>query len=321
VIAICAVRTGCGKSQVARYLSRLLRERGLRVAILRHPMPYGVLERQAVQRFATLADLAAADCTVEEREEYEPHIAAGNIVFAGVDYARIAAAASAEADIILWDGGNNDLPFLRPDLMIVLVDPLRPGHEATHHPGEAALRMADVIVVAKTNSASSTDIASTIKGAQRINPVAQLVRGASLVTLDDVSAVTGKRVLVIEDGPTLTHGGMAYGAGYVAASDAGVTTFVDPRESAVGEIADVYERYPHIGPVLPAVGYSTAQLQALEATIAASDAEVVIVATPCDLAALIDIRKPVVRARYDYAETGEPSLHAVVSAFLDRTEG
>jgi predicted GTPase len=320
VIAICAVRTGCGKSQVARYLSHLLRERGLRVAILRHPMPYGVLERQAVQRFATLADLAAADCTVEEREEYEPHIAAGNVVFAGVDYARIAAAASAEADIILWDGGNNDLPFLRPDLMIVLVDPLRPGHEATHHPGEAALRMADVIVVAKTNSASSADIASTIKGAQRINPAAQLVRGASLVTLDDVSAVTGKRVLVIEDGPTLTHGGMAYGAGYVAAVDAGAAAFVDPRASAAGEIADVYEIYPHIGPVLPAVGYSTAQLQALEATIDASAAEVVVVATPCDLAALIDIRKRVVRARYEYAEAGEPSLRAVVDKFLDRTD-
>ncbi len=320
VIAICAVRTGCGKSQVARYLSRLLRERGLRVAILRHPMPYGVLERQAVQRFATLADLAAADCTVEEREEYEPHIAAGNLVFAGVDYARIAAAASTESDIILWDGGNNDLPFLRPDLMIVLVDPLRPGHEATHHPGEAALRMADVIVVAKTNSASSADIALTIKGARRISPTAQLVRGASLVTLDEPAAVAGKRVLVIEDGPTLTHGGMAYGAGYVAASDAGAAAFVDPRESVVGDIAGVFERYPHIGPVLPAVGYSATQLQALETTINTSDAEVVIVATPCDLAALIDIRKPVVRARYEYAETGEPSLGAVVDDFLGRAD-
>lgn len=319
VIAICAVRTGCGKSQTARYLSRLLRERGLRVAILRHPMPYGVLERQAVQRFATLADLAAADCTVEEREEYEPHIAAGNVVFAGVDYARIVAAASAEADVILWDGGNNDLPFLRPDLMIVLVDPLRPGHETTHHPGETVLRMADVILVAKTNSASSADIARTIEGAHRVNPTAQLVRGASLVTLDDASAVAGKRVLVIEDGPTLTHGGMAYGAGYVAASDAGAAAFVDPRAAAVGEIARVYETYPHIGPVLPAVGYNVTQLQALEATIDASDAETVVIATPCDLAALINIRKPVVRARYDYAETGEPSLRAVVGEFLGRT--
>jgi predicted GTPase len=319
VIAICAVRTGCGKSQTARYLSRLLRARGLRVAILRHPMPYGVLERQAVQRFATLADLTAADCTVEEREEYEPHIAAGNVVFAGVDYARIAAGASAEADIILWDGGNNDLPFLRPDLMVVLVDPLRPGHEATHHPGEAVLRMADVIVVAKTNSAASADIARTIEGARRVNRAAQLVRGASLVTLDDPAMVTGKRVLVIEDGPTLTHGGMAYGAGYVAATEAGAAAIIDPRMSAAGEIARVFAAYPHIGPVLPAVGYSAAQLQALEATIAASDAETVVIATPCDLAALVDIRKLVVRARYEYAETGEPSLGAAVDEFLCRT--
>jgi predicted GTPase len=321
VIAVCAVRTGCGKSQTARYVSRRMRDRGLRVAVLRHPMPYGVLGRQAVQRFATFADLDAADCTVEEREEYEPHIAAGNLVFAGVDYARIIAAASAEADVILWDGGNNDLPFVRPDLMIVLVDPLRPGHEATHHPGEAALRMADVILVAKTNSASSADIARTIDGARRINPAAHLVRGASIVTLDDPAAVTGKRVLVIEDGPTLTHGGMAYGAGYVAAIDAGAAEFVDPRAAAVGEIARLFETYPHIGPVLPAVGYSPAQLHALEATIAAADAEIVIVATPCDLAALIDIQKPVVRARYEYAETGEPLLGAAIDDFLDRMDG
>jgi predicted GTPase len=318
VIAICAVRTGCGKSQTARYLSRLLRERGRRVAILRHPMPYGMLGRQAVQRFATLTDLAAADCTVEEREEYEPHIAAGNLVFAGIDYARIVAAASAEADIILWDGGNNDLPFLRPDMMIVLVDPLRPGHEATHHPGEAALRMADVIVVAKTNSASSDDIAHTIAGAQRINPSAPVVRGKSLVTLDDPRAVLGKKVLAIEDGPTLTHGGMSYGAGYVAARAAGAAGFTDVRSVAVGEIAQLFETYPHIGPVLPALGYSAAQLRALEATIAATDADVVVIATPCDLTALIDIRKPVVRARYEYSETGEPSLASLIDSFLCR---
>jgi len=220
VIGVCAVRTGCGKSQTARYLSRLLRDRGLRAAVLRHPMPYGVLERQAVQRFATLADLTAGDCTVEEREEYEPHIAAGNVVFAGVDYARIAAAAAAEADVILWDGGNNDLPFLRPDLLIVLVDPLRPGHETTHHPGETALRMADVILISKTNAASDADIARTVDGARAVNPTAHLVRGGSRVTLDDPAAVSGRRVLVIEDGPTLTHGGMGYGAGYVAAVEA-----------------------------------------------------------------------------------------------------
>ncbi|MDH3667690.1 MAG: cyclic 2,3-diphosphoglycerate synthase [Paracoccaceae bacterium] len=318
VIAICAVRTGCGKSQTARHLSRHLRARGRTVAILRHPMPYGVLERQAVQRFATLDDLAAADCTVEEREEYEPHIAAGNVVFAGIDYARIAEAAATEADIILWDGGNNDLPFLRPDLMIVLVDPLRPGHEATHHPGEAALRVADAILIAKCNAAASADIARTAEGARAVNPAAPVIRGASVVTLDNPSVVAGKRVLVVEDGPTLTHGGMAYGAGYVAATEAGAVGFADPRTSEVAETARVFELYPHIGPVLPAVGYSPAQLKALEMTIDGVDADAVVIATPCDLAALIDIRKPVVRARYEYEALGEPSLTGLVDGFLAR---
>ncbi len=320
VIAVCAVRTGCGKSQTARYISRLVRERGLRAAVMRHPMPYGVLERQAVQRLASLDDLAAANCTVEEREEYEPHIAAGNVVFAGVDYARIAEAAAAEADVILWDGGNNDLPFLRPDFLIVLVDPLRPGHEATHHPGEAALRLADLILVAKTNSATEADIERTIAGARRINPTAPVLRGASVVTLDDPQAVRGRRTLVIEDGPTLTHGGMAYGAGTVAVCAVRDTVLVDPRESAVGEIADVFRQYPHIGPVLPAIGYSKSQLEALEATIAGSGAEVVVSATPCDIAALIRIDRPVVRARYEFAEAGEPSIAEAIAGFLDRLE-
>ena len=318
VIAICAVRTGCGKSQIARYLSRHLRAQGRKVAILRHPMPYGVLARQAVQRFATLDDLAAADCTVEEREEYEPHIAAGNVVFAGVDYARIVEAAAAEADIILWDGGNNDLPFLRPDLMIVLVDPLRPGQEATHHPGEAALRMADAIVITKCNAAASADIARTAEGARAVNPAAPIIRGASVVTLDEPSMVAGKHVLVVEDGPTLTHGGMAYGAGYVAAAEAGADGFADPRSSGVAETAQMFKLYPYIGPVLPAVGYSPAQLKALEATIAGVDADAVVIATPCDLAALIDIRKPVVRARYEYEALGEPSLTVMVDGFFSR---
>jgi predicted GTPase len=316
VIAVCAVRTGCGKSQTARYLSRLVRARGRRAALMRHPMPYGALERQAVQRFATLADLAAADCTVEEREEYEPHIAAGNVVFAGVDYARITQAAAAEADLIIWDGGNNDLPFLAPDLLIVLVDPLRPGHEATHHPGEAVLRMADVILVAKTNSAAGADIARTIEGARRINPRAEMVLGASEVTLDDAAAVAGRRVLVIEDGPTLTHGGMAWGAGYVAAREAGAGGFVDPRASAPPGLLRMFEAYPHIGTVLPAVGYSPEQLRALEQTIAGSAAEVVVSATPCDLAGLIRIGKPVVRARYEFAEAGTPTLETVLDRFL-----
>lgn len=320
VIAVCAVRTGCGKSQTARYISRLVRDHGLRAAVMRHPMPYGALERQAVQRLASADDLAAADCTVEEREEYEPHIAAGNVVFAGVDYARITEAAAAEADLIIWDGGNNDLPFLRPDLLIVLVDPLRAGHEATHHPGEAALRMADLVLVAKTNTASKGNIDRTIEGARKINPSASVIRGASVVTLAHPDRVTGRRVLVIEDGPTLTHGGMAYGAGAVAARAAKAAELVDPRVGAVGEIADTFRQYPHIGAVLPAIGYSESQLTALEATIAASSADVVVSATPCDLTALIRIEKPVVRASYEFADTVEPSMGGAVGYFLDRLD-
>ena len=318
VIAVCAVRTGCGKSQVARHLSGHLRGRGRRVAVLRHPMPYGALERQAVQRFATIEDLLVADCTVEEREEYEPHIAAGNLVFAGVDYVRIVEAASAEADLIIWDGGNNDLPFLRPDMMIALVDPLRPGHEATHHPGEAVLGLADTILVAKTNSASTEDIARTIDGARRINTSAALVRGGSALSIDRPELVVGKRVLVIEDGPTLTHGGMAYGAGYVASAEAGAAHFVDPRDSAVGEIAHVFDLYRHLGPVLPAVGYNPVQLEALRQTIAGADADAVVIATPCNLAELIAIDRPVVRVRYEYADAGAPTITDLVDAFLDR---
>jgi predicted GTPase len=316
VIATSAVRTGCGKSQTTRWLSRLLKERGLRVAVMRHPMPYGDLERQAVQRFATRADLDAAHCTVEEREEYEPHLAIGNVVYAGVDYARIVARAQAEAQVILWDGGNNDFPFLRPDLHLVLVDPLRPGHETTHHPGEAVLRMADVVVVAKVNSASETDVLRVTETARRINPRAIIVRGASLVQLDDPQRVRGKRVLVVEDGPTVTHGGMPHGAGFVAATQAQAAQIVDPRTTAVGEIAAIYATYPHIGPVLPAVGYSAHQLEALRHTINAADAEVVVAATPCDLAALIELNKPVVRVRYEFAEVGEPRLSDIVESFI-----
>jgi predicted GTPase len=318
VIAICAVRTGCGKSQTARWLSRLLKQHGLRVAVIRHPMPYGDLERQAVQRFATPDDLAAAHCTVEEREEYEPHLALGNLVYAGVDYAEIVARAAAEADVILWDGGNNDFPFVRPDLHIVLVDPLRPGHETSHHPGEAVLRMADIVLVAKVNSASDADVQRVGETAHQINPTASLVRGASLVQLDDPEAVRARRVLVVEDGPSITHGGMPYGAGYVAATQAQAAEIVDPRSVAAQPIAAIYAKYPHIGPVLPAVGYHAAQLQALEQTINSARADVVVSATPCDLAALIDIDKPVVRARYEFAEVGEPSLGSLVEAFLQQ---
>lgn len=318
VIAVCAVRTGVGKSQVTRWLARRLKERGLRPAVLRHPMPYGDLEQQAVQRFASAADLDAAKCTLEEREEYEPHIAAGGIVYAGVDYAAILARAEGEADIVLWDGGNNDFPFVRPDLMIVLVDPLRAGHETTHHPGEAVLRMADIVVVAKSNSAAEADIRRVTESARVLAPAARLVRGQSVVTLDDAAAIDGKRVIVVDDGPTLTHGGMAYGAGYIAAVRAGAGEIVDPRSSAVGEIAQVLRTCTHIGKVLPAMGYSAGQLDDLAATINASNAQVVVAGTPTDLAHLLRLDKPLVRARYEYAEGQEPGLGALVDDFLGR---
>jgi predicted GTPase len=316
VIAVCAVRTGCGKSQTTRWLSRQLKKYGLKVAVIRHPMPYGDLERQAVQRFETKADLDTAECTVEEREEYEPHLLLGNVVYAGVNYREIVARAETEADVILWDGGNNDFPFIRPDLHIVMVDPLRPGHETTHHPGEAVLRMADVILVAKVNSASDANIQQVTETAHRINPTATIVRGASPVSLDNPDGVRGKRVLVVEDGPTITHGGMSYGAGYVAAIEAQAGEIVDPRSSAVEEITKVYAKYPHIGSVLPAVGYHPSQLHALRNTINAAEADVVVSATPCDLQSLVEINKPVVRARYEFAEAGTPGLGNLLEKFL-----
>ena len=316
VIACCAVRTGCGKSQTTRWLSKLLKEHGLTVAVIRHPMPYGELEQQSVQRFSSGNDLDDANCTIEEREEYEPHLALGNIVYAGIDYAEIVARAEIEADIILWDGGNNDFSFVRPDLHIVLVDPLRPNNETTHHPGEAVLRMADIILIAKVNSASDADIQSVTEIAHGINPDAPIVRGASPVQLDDPELVRGKRVLVVEDGPTITHGDMPYGAGFVAATQAQAAEIIDPRSFAVDEIAEVYRKYRHIGTVLPAVGYHRTQLQALSETINDADADVVVSATPCDLAALIEINKPVVRARYEFAEVGTPGLGALVESFV-----
>ena len=319
VIATSAVRTGCGKSQTTRWLSRLLNRHGLKAAVIRHPMPYGDLASQAVQRFACRADLDAARCTIEEREEYEPHLVAGNVVYAGVDYAQIVRRAEQESDVILWDGGNNDFPFLNPDLHIVLVDPLRPGNEDSHHPGEAVLRMADVIVVAKVNSASDSNVQQVTEAARAINAAAPIVRAKSPVIADNPDLIRGRRVLVVEDGPSVTHGGMPYGAGYVAAAAAQAAEIVDPRVQAVDEIADVYAKYPHIGAVLPAVGYHPSQLEALQATINAVSADVVVVATPCDLSALLSIDKPVVRVRYEFAEAGEPGLGSLVEHFLLRT--
>jgi predicted GTPase len=318
VIAVSAVRTGCGKSQTTRWLSKLLREKGLRVAVIRHPMPYGDLEKQIVQRFATKGDLDVAECTIEEREEYEPHLAVGNIVYAGVDYGLIVQKAEQEADIILWDGGNNDFPFIQPDLHLVLVDPLRPGHETTHHPGEVVLRMADIVVIAKVDSAADADIQRVSDTVKKVNPQAVIVRGASPIQLDNPEAVCHRRVLVVEDGPTTTHGGMSYGAGYVAAIRAHAAAIVDPRASAAPEIAEVYARYPHIGPVLPAMGYFPAQLKALEDTINNAEADVVVAATPSDLSSLMTLNKPVVRAHYEFAERGEPKLSAEIEQFLAR---
>jgi len=318
VIAVCAVRTGCGKSQVARWIAARLRARGLRVGVLRHPMPYGDLARQAVQRFASRADLDAAGCTIEEREEYEPHIAAGGVVHAGVDYAAILAQAEAESDVLLWDGGNNDFPFLRPDLLITLVDPLRPGHEAAYHPGEAVLRMADIVLVAKANAAPEADVARLAAAARRLNPAARVLRGHSRVTLDDPAAVRGRRVLVVEDGPTLTHGGMATGAGFAAAMAAGAAVIVDPRLSARPAMAAVFAAHPHLGPVLPAMGYGAEQRAALTETIRRAEADTVVWGTPADVAALPDLGKRVVRARYAYEEAETPGLGDAVDGFLAR---
>jgi predicted GTPase len=318
VIGITAVRTGCGKSPVSRYVAGLLRERGLRVGVLRHPMPYGDLARQAVQRFASFDDLTAAECTIEEREEYEPYIAANAVIYAGVDYAEILAAASAEADIILWDGGNNDFPFIHPDLHIVLADALRPGDETRYHPGETVLRMADHVLINKVEGAAPNAVDSIEQAIVVANPRAGILHGNLEVTLDDPAALKGRRVLVVEDGPTITHGGMAYGAGFVAAKRAGAEEIIDPRSWAAPEIAKTFAHYPHIGAVLPAVGYYPTQLAGLAETIAACRADIVVVATPIRLEALIDIASPVVHASYVFSECERPGLAGVISNFCAR---
>jgi len=316
VIAVSAVRTGCGKSQTARWIALRLRQRGIAVAAVRHPMPYGDLARQRLQRFARREDLDAASCTLEEREEYEPYLEAGCTVFAGVDYAAILAAAEGEAEILLWDGGNNDFPFFEPDLHIVLVDALRPDQVDTHHPGEAVARMADVVVVNKVDTASSADVQRAQEEIRRVNPTATIVRAASPVVLDAPERVRGRRALVVDDGPTLTHGGMAYGAGFTAAVAAGAAEIVDPRSTAAPLIREVYERYPHLGRVLPATGYGPAQLEALRRTIDASDADVVVSGSPIDLARAASLAKEVVRARYGFAEAEADGLGRHIDAFL-----
>jgi predicted GTPase len=316
VAAVSAVRTGCGKSPIARWLAGRLRAAGRRVAVVRHPMPYSDLERQRVQRFATRGDLDAAGCTIEEREEYEPHLAAGTVVFAGVDYAEVVARAGAESDVLVWDGGNNDFPFVRPDFHVVVADALRPDDAAGYHPGEAVLRMADVVVISKVNTASGEQVVRAVAAVTRVNPRAPIVRAALAVQLDAPELVRGRRVLIVEDGPTITHGSMPYGAGFIAASAAGAAAIVDPRPGAAGELASVFARYPHIGPVLPAVGYGPGQLAALRATIERSDAELVVAATPVDLAPLLALRRPVVRARYELQDAGQPTLADFVDRWL-----
>src|SRR5437016_11190558 len=311
VVAVCAVRTGSGKSQTTRHIAALLRESGKRVAVLRHPMPYGDLTAQAVQRFERYEDLDAADATIEEREEYEPHLAEGNLVFAGIDYERILRAAEREADVILWDGGNNDTPFIEPDLHIVVVDPHRPGHELRYHPGETNLRMADVCVVNKVDSAPQEGVEAVLASIRAANPLAHVIRAASPFTVEENGVkIAGQRVLAVEDGPTLTHGEMTYGAAVLAAREHGAASLVDPRPFAGGSIAQTFEDYPNVGTLLPAMGYGRKQMEDLRETIARSDAELVLIGTPIDLRRLIELDKPALRVSYRLQGLHEPGLAA-----------
>jgi predicted GTPase len=317
-LAVCAVRTGSGKSGVARHLARALREQGRRVGVIRHPMPYGHLEKQVLQRFRTIDDLAKHECTIEEMEEYEPHLRTGSAVFAGADYAKILGAAEDESDVILWDGGNNDNPFYTPDVLVTLLDPLRAGDELTYFPSMWNLENADVLVIAKTDQATEDQIRAVKASAEKHNPTATVIMGASPYTLDDPDAVRGKKVLVIEDGPTTTHGGMGYGAGLLAAKAGGAAEIVDPRPWASGEIAEAFEHYPHLEEVLPALGYGDQQLADLTETIRKVPADVVVVGTPIDLRRVITIDQPAVNATYGYADAGEVALADTVLGLLPR---
>jgi predicted GTPase len=308
VVSVCAVRTGAGKSQTTRRVSLILREMGYKVAAIRHPMPYGNLVAQEVQRYADYDDLDEYECTIEEREEYEPHIDNGVIVYAGVDYEKIVRQAEQEVDIVLWDGGNNDFPFYVPDLQIVVADPHRPGHESRYYPGETNALMADIFVINKVDTADPDNVIQLRENLRQLNPDAIQIEAASPLFVDDPASIQGKRVLVIEDGPTLTHGEMAYGAGYVAARRFGAAEIVDPRPFAVKSIAATYEKYPKTGPILPAMGYGDAQMRDLEATIENADVDMVVVGTPIDLTRVIKINKPYQRVRYELQEIGQPTL-------------
>jgi predicted GTPase len=315
VVAVCAVRTGSGKSQTTRHVARILREAGKHVAVLRHPMPYGDLSRQAVQRFERYEDLDAADCTIEEREEYEPHIAEGNLVFAGIDYGAILAQAEREADVILWDGGNNDTPFISAELHIVVCDPHRAGHERRYHPGETNVRMADVLVVNKVDTATPEHVEAVIDSVRALNPNAEIVRAASPFQIEgNADDIRGKRVLAVEDGPTLTHGDMSYGAAVLAAKQFGAAELVDPRPYAVGSIARTFEAYPHIAELVPAMGYGRRQMEELRETIRRSNAELVLIGTPIDLRRVIELDTPALRVTYRLQELGEPTLADLLTA-------
>jgi predicted GTPase len=321
VIAVCAVRTGSGKSQTSRRVIELLMEAGLKVVAVRHPMPYGDLVAQKVQRFANVNDLAKHKCTIEEMEEYEPHVVRGNVIYAGVDYEAILRAAENDpdgCDVILWDGGNNDFPFYKPDLMITVVDPHRPGHELSYYPGEATLRMADVAVINKMDSASPDAIQIVRNNIHKVNPTAAVVDAASPLTIDKPELIRGKRVLVVEDGPTLTHGEMKIGAGTVAAMKCGAAELVDPREFAIGKLAETFRIYPNIGTLLPAMGYGDQQVKDLEKTINNTPCDAVVIATPIDLNRIVKIDKPTVKVGYDLQEIGSPDLKVFVDEFINK---
>jgi len=319
VLAVGATRTGAGKSQTTRYLAALLAKRGITPVIIRHPMPYGDLAAQRVQRYATYEDLARFETTIEEREEYEPHLDVGRIVYAGVDYEAILRQAETEADVILWDGGNNDFPFYRPDLYIVVADPLRPGDERHYHPGETNIRMADVVIINKIDSAEPASIDAVRATIEELNPIAEIVTARSDLTLDGPS-IAGKRVVVVEDGPTLTHGGMPYGAGIVAARRFGAAHLVDPRPAAVGSIREILDRYPALEPLVPAMGYGPAQIGELEATLNAVDADLVLSATPIDITRLVTLNKPITRVRYELAPVGGRPLGDVIEPIVRMTQ-
>ncbi len=316
VVSVCAVRTGAGKSQTTRRVAEILQGKGLRVVAVRHPMPYGDLVRQKVQRFASLEDLDRNECTIEEREEYEPHIDRGTVVYAGVDYGAILAEAEKEADVVMWDGGNNDLPFYLPDLEIVVADPHRAGHEVRYFPGEANVRRADVVVINKVSTASAEGLDTVRRNVAALNPAAMIVEADSPIGVTEPGAIAGKRVLVIEDGPTLTHGEMTYGAGVLAARQHGAKEIVDPRPHAVGSIAETYRKYPGTGAVLPAMGYGEEQIRDLEATVKATPCDLVVIGTPIDLRRLIRFTKPTVRVTYELAERGRPGLADALAPLL-----